>query len=292
MHTTYTQVQGLHKRLSEITVYDTAKTEIYAKETFAGPFSTLDVAAVCRYGAYISDAVVYYFARFMTRNRKDLFVESPALVHTLVDVTTMQVNVENVAHFMIKTMENGAPTWWERLQKGGFPSTPHLHTRYTLCTPFLHLMYTLPGQQLLMPVSVPYNEHWLLVVIFRKNASVCIKVVDSLHWVNTESGVHENLTAQISTITQLMGFTEQIVNITQEQVVPIEQRKLYCFCAFHVVARVWMAATGQTAKSLEHAHVDTMRRYIQYMTLSKEIMKFPTFCGKPDESEEEEFELE
>ena len=81
------------------------------------------------------------------------------------------------------------------------------------------------------------------------------------------------------------------MNVTEEQVVPVEQRGAFNFCGFHVLARVWMAATNQSGKWLTHGHVDTMRRYIQYMTLSKTIMKHPIFCREPLESEEEEFQL-
>ena len=77
----------------------------------------------------------------------------------------------------------------------------------------------------------------------------------------------------------------------KNEVVPIEQRGAFNFCGFHVLARVWMAATNQSAKWLQHAHVDTIRKYIQYMTLSKEIMKHPIFCDGHIESEEEEFQL-
>ena len=104
--------------------------------------------------------------------------------------------------------------------------------------------------------------------------------------------MHTALTAQLTMVTQLMGFTDAIVNVTEEQVVPAEQRGAYHFCGFHVLARVWMAATNQSHKSLQCSpHVDTMRRYIQYMTLSKEIMKHPMFRSAYVESEEEEFQL-
>ena len=134
------------------------------------------------------------------------------------------------------------------------------------------------------------NEHWLLVVLFKKKNCVCIKVVDSLHWENFEQ-THTLLTAQLTRVTQLMGFTDAIVNVTAEQVVPIEQRRAFNFCGFHVLARVWMAANNQSAKWLEHSHVDTMRRYIQYMTLSKKIERHSIFGCDHIESEEEEFQL-
>ena len=122
-HCIHTQVRGLHKSLSRV---DTKSSDVYAKETFEGHFSVLDVIGVCRYGEYISDVVVYDFAKFFTCGRKDLYVESPAVIHTMVDVTTMQVNKENVAHFMVKNSEN--LSWWQRLQKGWYPmytpSTP------------------------------------------------------------------------------------------------------------------------------------------------------------------------
>ena len=237
---------------------------------------------MCRYGEFISDVVVYDFAKFFTRGRKDLYVESPAVVHTMVNVTTMEVNRENVAHFMVKNSEN--LSWWQRLKKGWYPMC-------TPCTPHLHTFCSLPGQQLLLPVSAPLNDHWVLVVLFKRPRRVCIKVVDSLHWKNKQDGIHARLTAQLTMVTQLMGFTEAIVNVTEEQVVPVEQRGAYNFCGFHVLARVWMAATNQSHKWLHIKHVDTIRRYIQYMTLSKEIMKHPMFGSAHIESEEEEFQL-
>ena len=157
---------------------------MHAKENFAGHFTTQDVVGVCRYGEYISDVVVYDFAKFFTRYRKDLFVESPAVVHHLVDVETMEVNTENVAHFMVKTREPNVLSWWQRLEQG----TPHLHTMYTPPTPRVHP--SLPGQQLLLPVSVLHNEHWLLVVLYKTPSCVCIKVVDSLHWHCINEGIH------------------------------------------------------------------------------------------------------
>ena len=157
--------------------------------------------------------------------------------------------------------------------KVGTPGTPqvhpHLHKVHPICTT---PTCSLPGQQLLLPVTVPYNEHWLLVVLFKKATSVCIKVVDSLHWENIQGGVHTDLTTQLTKVTQLMGFPDAIVDVTEEEVVPVEQRGAFHFCGFHVLARVWMAATNQSAKWLQHSHVDTLRRYIQYMTLTKAIM--------------------
>lgn len=144
----------------------------------------------------------------------------------------------------------------------------------------------------MLPVSVPMDEHWILVVIFKNSSNVYIKVVDSMHWENAKSGVHNQLTQQLSVVTQLMGIHEAIVNITGEEVVPIQQRCSYCFCGFHVIARVWMAATEQTAKKLLYTHVDDLRHYVQYMILSKEIEKYDIFVPQDDDSEEEEFKLE
>ena len=209
----------MHKRLSQLR--QITKSDVYAKEKFEGHFTTQDVVGVCRYGEYISDVVVYDFAQFFARDRKDLFVESPALVHTLVNVDTMEVNTANVAHFMVRTTES----WWQRLQQGGTLCTPHVHPMYTPCTPQVHPTYTphayTPHYQVsnfcCLPVSVPYNEHWLLVVLFKKATCVCIKVVDSLHWQNVEDGTHTVLTSQLTKITQLMGFTDAIVNVTEEE---------------------------------------------------------------------------
>lgn len=142
----------------------------------------------------------------------------------------------------------------------------------------------------MLPLSVPLNEHWILVVIFKNSSNVCIKVLDSMHWENC--GLHIQLTEQLVRVTQLMGINGPVVNITGEEVIPIEQRRLYCFCGFHVIARVWMAATEQTAKKLEHTQVDDLRQYIQYMILSRDIEKHAIFVPHGDDSEEEEFKLE
>ena len=265
----WNSVRGLHKKLSEVTITTEKEVALYGKERFAGPFTTLDANAVCRYGQYLTDVVVYRFSQYFARDRKDLYVESPAFVHSLVDVDKMEVNYENVAHFLKKTSELKAPTWSDRLKNGVLS---HVDS-YTYPTPVVPTRTI--GQRLMLPLSVPLNEHWMLVVIFKKSSNVYIKVLDSMHWDNRE--LHTQLTQQLVRVTQLMGTHGTVVNITGEEVIPIQQRNLYCFCGFHVIARVWMAATEQTAKKLEYNQVDDLRRYIQYMILSKDVVKHDIF---------------
>ena len=124
-------MRGLHKRLSEVTVNTEKEVALYGKEIFVGPFTTLDAIAVCRYGQYITDVVVYRFSKYFTRHRKDLYVESPAFVHSLLDVNKMKINFENLAHFLIKTAEIKAPTWSDRLKSGLFSHVDNLHLMNT-----------------------------------------------------------------------------------------------------------------------------------------------------------------
>ena len=144
----------------------------------------------------------------------------------------------------------------------------------------------------MFPLSVPMNEHWILVVMFKKTSNVYIQVLDSMHWKYSKLGFHKQLTQQLVVVTQLMGIHETVFNITAEEVVPLQQRRLYCFCGFHVITRVWMAATEQTEKKLVNTQVHGLRKYVQYMILSKEIEKYDIFAAQCDDSEEEEFKLE
>ena len=123
-------VRGLHKRLSGVVIKTEEDVALYGKEKFAGPFSTVDLTAVCRDGEYITDVVVYRFSQYFARHRKDLYVESPAFVHSLVDVENMTVNFENLAQFLITASELKAPTWSDRLKSGVY---------HTLTPPNLHL---------------------------------------------------------------------------------------------------------------------------------------------------------
>ena len=63
----WNSVRGLHKRLSEVTITTEKEVALYGEEHFAGPFTTLDATAVCRYGEFITDAVVYRFSQYRYR---------------------------------------------------------------------------------------------------------------------------------------------------------------------------------------------------------------------------------
>ena len=52
---------------------------------------------------------------------------------------------------------------------------------------------------------------------------------------------------------------------------PLEQKLAFNFCAFHVLARIWMESVGQVGKKIQHDDVDTIRKYVQYMMLIKSL---------------------
>jgi len=126
-------VKGLHLALSKITASSPKDVAIYAKEKFAGPFTTLDASVVCRYGEYLSDVVVYRFSQFFARNRNDLYVESPSFIQSLIDMKTREINFENLSQFMHDVPQHNVPTWGERILKGKIP-THNLHTTYAQTT--------------------------------------------------------------------------------------------------------------------------------------------------------------
>lgn len=146
------------------------------------------------------------------------------------------------------------------------------------------------GERILLPVSLPKDEHWVLVVLYldRIVNQVCIKVLDSMH--RRFEYKHDRLIEAVTRLLYLMGGLGELFVTKVFQPIPLEQKLGFNFCGFHVLLRVWMEATKQVTKKIQHTHVESVRRYVQYMLLSKSIV-----CEeeKPEEhSEEDEFVLE
>lgn len=152
-------------------------------------------------------------------------------------------------------------------------------------------MFTL-GERVLLPVNVPKNEHWLLVVLFKVHKRITIHVKDSKYWEYAPMQLHERLVKQLVKVTQLMGGVvgQPITCVTASSPVPLQQKKMFNFCAFHVLAWIYMEATGQTMSKMSHPDVDIVREYVQYMMLSHDILKLGLYA-KQEDSDENEFVL-
>lgn len=258
-------MQGLRTALSKDATKEVL--ELFRKENFTGPFTTLDVHRVCRRGEFISDEVVFRFSRHFaskhfTSEWKKLYVESPAFISSILDVEKMNIQFKSLAYFMKQVDDNKLPTWGQRLTQ---------------------------GQRVLLPISVPLNVHWLLVVMWKEDNMINIEVVDSMYWENQIMQLHERLVEKIVKIIQLMGGVGK-TPITAVESVPLQQHKMYHFCGFHVLARIFMESTNQTKNVLTSPDIEKVREYVQYMILSKETMEHKVF--EYVDSEEDEFTLE
>ena len=79
---------------------------------------------------------------------------------------------------------------------------------------------------------------------------------------------------------------------TSAEPVPLQQHRAYNFCGFHVLTWVWLEATTQTEGQCTHDDVDKVRKYIQYMLLSKDMAVVNVMNDDRGDSEEDEFRLD
>jgi len=283
-------VSGLHKAMgAPIRTFE--DKEKFEKETFVAPFSVHDVKSVCTVGQLIPDVVLYTFAKYFGSNsskENPLYVENPSFINSVVDLKNLKVNYTGDVHthtlpitypcflriiftlnatglalFMQQRIKKSIPTWGERLQK---------------------------GIRVLLPVSLPENEHWILVVLSKITRKVYIKILDSMH--STYEEHHTGLVEAVVRVCHLMTGLGGLDIIWIATPVPLEQKLLYNFCAFHVLTRVWMESTRQVGKKITHEHVSMMRRYVQYMILTKNKDIGCDAEGKQEDSDENEFCLE
>ena len=161
-----------------------------------------------------------------------------------INTSGFDLNYDCLVDLLKNSRANSDPTWGDRLCKG--------ETR-------------------LLPVSVPLNEHWMLVYLRKVGTKVYIRVLDSMH--STFHRLHVPLTDCLTRLCYLMGGLDDldVISITGSEVIPLEQWHILNFCGYHVIARVWMFSTGQVKKQLRHCDVDVIQKFIQFMVLSKEM---------------------
>ena len=198
---------------------------------------------------------------FASTSEIPLFVEDPSFIGSVVDLETLEVNHDGIG--LLRMQKKSQLTWGDRLEQ---------------------------GVRVLLPVCYPKDEHWLLVVLSRLGKRVYIKVWDSMHKYFAE--FHESIVKVMVKAMQLMGGVGESISFKPlDQTTPLEQRHSHNFCGFHVLMRIWMESTGQKEKKIKHYTVDLIRRYVQYMILSKEVGVGSEFVGEQEESGEEEFRL-
>lgn len=125
----------------------------------------------------------------------------------------------------------------------------------------------------------------MLVVISKLRDRVYIKVWDSLH---TQFAVyHRNMVQALVKAMQLMGGLPPKTRFKLlDQQIPLQQRNDSNMCGFHVLTRIWMESTGQVGRKIAWGTVDAVRKYVQFMILSKKV---GNVLG--ENSSEEEFEM-
>ena len=144
------------------------------------------------------------------------------------------------------------------------------------------------GERVLLPVCYPKDEHWLLVVLSQYRKRVYIKVWDSMH--KSYEEFHDTIVQVLVKAMQLMGDVGESISFRSlEATIPLEQRNGLHLCAFHVLTRIWMEATGQKGKKIKWSTVEDIRTYVQYMILSKKVGN--AVVGEQEDSGEEEFRL-
>ena len=125
----------------------------------------------------------------------------------------------------------------------------------------------------------------MLVVFSKMRDRVYIKVWDSLHTQYAE--YHRNIAQALCKTIQLMGGIPHKTKFKLlDPKIPLAQRKGFCTCGFHVLTRIWMESTGQIGRKITWGTIETVRRYVQFMILSKKIGNV-----KQEDSSEEEYEM-
>ena len=238
-----------------------AEENAYRNENFAGHFNVYDAKSVCIAGVYLEDNVVYRCARyFASKSDRPLFVETPSFLSSLikiVDKSSFQIDYEAIVGYR-KYRDNSSLTWGDRLHK---------------------------GETILLPLSAPVNERWMLVVMMKVETTVYFRILDSM-WCSYR-GLHVPLTEGLVRVVHLMGGLGDldITTVTDSEAIPLQQRNTHNLCGYHVIARVWMLSTDQQKKRLCHRHIDTIQRYIQYIVLTKDKGVVDVRCGDNTETE-------
>ena len=143
---------------------------------------------------------------------------------------------------MMQDQDNGSnPTWGKRLAQGA---------------------------RVLLPIC--FFDHWILVVLSPSRQRVNMRIFDSMH--SEYEVYHKSFVHVVARVCQVMGRFDDSFTITHVQsTTPLEQRLSLNFCAFHVLIRVWMYASRQVDTKITYGDIETIRKYVQYMLLSRSL---------------------
>jgi len=91
---------------------------------------------------------------------------------------------------------------------------------------------------------------------------------------------HAAIVKLVHEVMYMLGGMESIqtCDLSAVQTIPLTQRSSCFYCAFHVIARVWLLATGQPlCAKLDESDIAAVRKYCQYLIASKN----ESVCGVP-----------